>query len=238
MALTLYLAMTCAEIQNCQPLPAHIAWMACHFSPYGSGLSNMPQQLPEGSVLILNDRIPPQGHDPKLVASQLAQTAEKQAAARILLDFQRPGCNETAAVVSEVLQVAPCPTAVTPAYAAQHNCPVFLSPALRQPLQAQLANWDGREVWLEALPECQVITVTEQGSRIVTNPLPGPVVESQLVETLFCRYRREQGDDHISFTVWRDHEMLSQFLTAAEELHVPCAIGLYQQLRQKAAEDI
>ena len=124
MALTLYLAMTCAEIQNCHSLPAHIAWMACHFSPYGNGLSNIPQQLPEDSVLILNDRIPPQGHDPKLVAAQLAQTAEKHSVARILLDFQRPDYDETAAVVSEVLQVAPCPTAVTPAYASQHTCPV------------------------------------------------------------------------------------------------------------------
>ena len=83
-----------------------------------------------------------------------------------------------------------------------------------------------------------MITVTEQGSQIVTAPLPESDVQSQLVETLFCHYRKEQGDDHVSFTVWRDDKMLRQFLTAAEELRVPCAIGLYQQLRQKAAEDI
>ena len=71
MALTLYLAMTAAELQNCRQIPEHIAWMACHFSPYSSGISNVPVQLPAGSVLILNDRIPPQGHDPELVARQL-----------------------------------------------------------------------------------------------------------------------------------------------------------------------
>ena len=48
MAIGRYFAMTAAEIRGCSALPAGIAWMACHFSPYGTGLSNLPPELPEG----------------------------------------------------------------------------------------------------------------------------------------------------------------------------------------------
>jgi hypothetical protein len=63
-----------AEIQNSPHLPERIAWMACHFSAYGKGISNMPTSLPPGAALILNDRMPPFGHDPATVAKELIQT--------------------------------------------------------------------------------------------------------------------------------------------------------------------
>ena len=46
MAITPFLAMTAAEFRKKEDLPDKIAWMACHFSPYGLGLSNLPQRLP------------------------------------------------------------------------------------------------------------------------------------------------------------------------------------------------
>ena len=52
MAITPFLAMTAAEIEHSTPLPPNVAWMACHFSPYGAGLSNLPKNLPAGSLLI------------------------------------------------------------------------------------------------------------------------------------------------------------------------------------------
>ena len=51
----LNLAMTAAEL-GAAPLPSHPAWMACHFSPYSTGLTNLPPKLPQDSLLILNDR--------------------------------------------------------------------------------------------------------------------------------------------------------------------------------------
>ena len=64
MAIAPFLAMTGAEMRNNSVLPDKIAWMACHFSPYGTGLSNLPKNLPAGSLLMVDDITPPHGHDP------------------------------------------------------------------------------------------------------------------------------------------------------------------------------
>ena len=45
MGLPLYLAMTAAELSAAEALPRKMAYMACHFSLYGTGLSNIPEQL-------------------------------------------------------------------------------------------------------------------------------------------------------------------------------------------------
>ena len=46
MAIRPFLAMTAAEIRGTETLPPKTAWMACHFSPYSTGLSNLPKDLP------------------------------------------------------------------------------------------------------------------------------------------------------------------------------------------------
>ena len=237
MALTLYLAMTAAELQNCRQIPEHVAWMACHFSPYSNGISNVPAQLPTGSVLILNDRIPPQGHDPQLVAQQLQQAVEALAVSRVLLDFQRPDCPETAAIANAVVSACPCQVGVTVPYAQELDCPVFWTPRLRTPLPEQLKNWLGREVWLEAALDCEVITVTELDSVVSAAPLPKCSPANKLDPQLHCRYFTDPQEDRVQFTVWRDMEALRTLLAAAEAQGVTCAVGLYQQLAKKTAED-
>ena len=76
MAIRPFLAMTAAEIRNTAILPSRTAWMACHFSPYGRGLSNIPSVLEEGSLLILDDITPIRGHDPEVITQQLMQAME------------------------------------------------------------------------------------------------------------------------------------------------------------------
>ena len=71
MAITPFLAMTATEMYRNTSLPEKTAWMACHFSPYGLGLSNLPKELPPGSLLIVDDITPPHGHDPVFIAEQL-----------------------------------------------------------------------------------------------------------------------------------------------------------------------
>lgn len=95
-----YLAMTGAEIRSCSQLPEKIAYMACHFSPYGTGLTNLPRELPPGSLLILNDRTPIRGHDPSLVRDTLARLAEQFRCDGVLLDFQRTVCGESKRIVA------------------------------------------------------------------------------------------------------------------------------------------
>ena len=69
MGISHYLAMTDGEIANADEIPKHLAYMACHFSPYTTGITQ-PPQLPPQAMLILNDRIP-FGRIPEIVESVL-----------------------------------------------------------------------------------------------------------------------------------------------------------------------
>ena len=137
MAIQTFLAMTGAEIGISPLLPPEIAWMACQFSPYGTGLSNLPRQLPPGSLLILDDMTPIRGHDPALICDQLAELTAVLKCSGILLDFQHPDCAETAALAKYLTEALPCPVAVSEPYAAELDCPVFLPPV---PPDVSLAN--------------------------------------------------------------------------------------------------
>ena len=151
MSINLYLAMTAAEFSSKGKFHSEIAWMACHFSCYGTGLTNLPTALPKGSMVIVNDRTPPWGHDAQKILWQLSDLAHQFSVSRFLLDFQRPGDPETKAIVKALVQSLPCPTAVSDIYAKDLPCPVFLPPGpLHKPLQEYISAWEGREIWLEA----------------------------------------------------------------------------------------
>ena len=238
MALRCYQAMTAYEFHTAQKLPEHLAWMACHFSCYGSGLSNLPAELPEGSIIIINDRTPVCGHDPHYIADQLTALAGELNPSAFLLDFQREGQQETAAIVQHLIDSLPCPVGVSECYAENFTCPVFLPPPpLHLPLQEYLAPWSGREIWLEAATDTRVFIVDSQGSRQV----PGIYTESdkpEFTETrLHCRYRISLFDDHAEFTLHRNIDDLAQLLQEVEDLGVSLAVGLYQELRKKDPED-
>jgi len=230
MPFPLYLAMTAAELATCTPPPS-LGYMACHFSPYGAGLSNLPASLPPGSVLILNDRIRPHGHDPALVSSQLAQTAESVGAAAILLDLQQPQDPQTAQIVSAIVGRQPCPVAVSESYAGDVDCDVFLSaPALHTSLEKALECWQERRIWLELATEPELLILTRQGCR------PGLCDHTDIPETGFfdeklcCHYRMQPREDTARFFLWRTKVDLQLYLEKAQQLGVLAAVGLYQQL--------
>ena len=77
MTIARYLAMTGAEMAGNAVFPDYAAWMACHFSPGGKGLSNLPKGLPPGSLLILDDSTPIQDHDPERIAAELGSCMER-----------------------------------------------------------------------------------------------------------------------------------------------------------------
>ena len=231
MATTTFLAMTAAEIENCSGLPPAIAWMACHFSPYGTGLSNLPKTLPAGSLLILNDRTPIHMHDPKRIGDQLADCMERFQCAGLLLDFQNPGCEQTAKLTKYLVETLPCPVAVSTHYAHQLTCPVFLPPLPHHiPLEEYVLPWENREIWLELAMDSEVITLTESGAEVAALP-PGEGKENGHMENdLHCHYRIETADDNAVFTLWRTKEDLVDLLTKAESLGISTTIGLYQEL--------
>lgn len=231
MALPLYLAMTAAEFFAAESLPEKTAWMACHFSSYGLGLSNSPQQLPAGSMVILNDRIPIHGHDPDLIARQLNELLESLSPGCFLLDFQRPDIPETAAVVRVITDSLPCPVGITEHYIGELDCPVFLPPPpLHTTLEEHLKPWQGREIWLEIATETETITVTADGAEFEQHSpitLETPIFEEP---RLHCRYHTTVKEDHAVFSLLRDKAHIPGLLEKGKALGVTKAVGLYQQL--------
>lgn len=220
----LYLAMTAAEFEK-DPQPNFpMAWMACHFSAYGDGLSNFPTALPAQSLLILNDRTPIFGHDAALVARQLQQIVEKMQCSGVLLDLQRAGAEK----IAERVAALPCPVAATPQYARNLECAVFLPPPPPNvPLEKHMAPWRGREVWLEAATQRQRIRVDAQGNReLAPAVFPCPHEDA----SLHCRYGMEICAQYVDFHLSRDDEQLAALLREGEELGIERFVGLYQQL--------
>ena len=231
MAIPLFLAQTSAEFHASQKLPGAVAWMACHFSPWGSGLSNLPPALPEGSLLILDDRIPPSGHDPERITQQLLEAMKAMSFEGVLLDFQRPHCDEIPALVAHLTASLPCPVVVSDLYAKDPDCPVFLSPCPHHvALEDHFAPWNGRRVWLDLAVDAETITVTKTGSRIFPMPL-GEIPEGGHGDRLLsCHYAMETGSESVRFTLWRTVEDLAALAKAAEGLGAEALVGLYCEL--------
>ncbi len=227
----LYLAMTAAEFQENEGFPGPMAWMACHFSPYGTGLSNLPQRLPEGSLLMVNDRTPVFGHSPERIARQVAEAVSQLGCSGVLLDFQREWEPLTQAI-ADAIAALDCPVGITPPYAGAGKCGVFLPPPpLTVPLEEHLAPWRDRPIWLEAATEAVCIRVDAGGNRQLPpadSALPYPHKD----EKLHCRYRTEVQAQHIDFHLCRDGEMLGALMGQAAALGVQRFVGLYQQLGQ------
>ena len=229
MAIPAFLAMTAAEIRGSFPLPPKIGWMACHFSPYSVGLSNLPRSLPPGALLILNDITPIHGHDPEVVAEQLQDCLVAFDSAGVLLDFQREDNEETANLAAHLVQALPCPIAVSASYAGPLNCPVFLPPLPHHvPLADWISPWTGREVWLEIALDGEEILLCESGATIC--PLLHPSSEEGFAEAaLHCHYRIETLEEAVRFTLWRTREDIHTLLEEAETLGIRHAVGLYQE---------
>ena len=231
MAMELYLAMTPGEVSGCHPLPKKIAWMACHFSPWSSGLSNLPTQLPEDSVLILDDSTPFREHDAAAIAAQLSQAVEQLRVRRILLDFQRPGVIPVQELAQKLAATLPCSMAVSAPYAQNLSCAVFLPPLpLNLSLEEQLAPYSGREIWLDIAPTCGELRIQTKGNAYI--PMAADVFPRGRFHSdiLHCRYTASITEDGVIFSLSRHWEELERLLDAAEKLGVTTALGLYQEL--------
>lgn len=228
-----FLAQTPAEINHSLPRNGKKAWMACHFSSYGTGLSNLPKQLPKGSMLIVDDSVPVADHDPELVSSQLKEAVEILQCSRVLLDFQRPGESRTADIAKAILQALSCPVGVSEIYAGDLNCSVFLPPLpLHIPLEQYLAQWQDRPIWLEVMQDCIRYSITKDGCNAAACTATGPFPHFD--EKAFCRYRTEVTESAVYFTLCRK---LSELTLLGQEERIECLVGLYQDFTQPEAQD-
>lgn len=232
MEIPLFLAMTAAEFRGAEVMPPHFGWMACHFSSYGVGLSNVPTALPPGGMLMLNDRTPIGGHDPETVAKTLCDAAQALECDCILLDFQREGYEELTCIAGAVLKQASCPVGISALYADGFDCPVLVPPIPPYvPPEEALSHWDGRELWLEVSTEGTRIAVTEQGSRYAPLDHYVPGEKTHFDPTLHCHYGITVEEEQILFDIGRTEEDLTSLLKAVKSLGVSRAIGLWQEIR-------
>ena len=227
MAIIPYLAMTAAEIRNNSCLPTRIAWMACHFSPYSTGISNLPEALPEGSMLILNDITPIRSHDPELIASQLQSCMEENRCSGLLLDFLQKD--------AELAQLADCLAASLSFPVAGYGSrkgPLVIPPVpCDVPLSDYITPWNGREIWLEISPSPLLLQLNHDRCTTTPFPLQDIPAEGQKEETLHCHYQIRMTDTEAGFTLWRTKEDILDLLDEAEALGIHTAVGLWQELR-------
>ncbi len=229
MSLRLYLAMTEAEIRSAPVLPRNLAYMACHFSPYGTGLVNIPERLPPNSILIVNDRVPVTVHNPERIAMQLSDAVRRLRAFGVLMDLQIPDNPRTAQIVKKVTATLNCPVCVSESYATESACPIFGAPPIYRTLSDYADSKKGRPLWLEAFQETALLTVTPSGCTVShEETLSG---ESFFDETLQCRYQYVIEKDRALFQLFRQAEDLPDYLRQAEAAGIEVAVGLYQQLR-------
>ncbi len=228
MAIAQYLAMTAAEMAGASPLPPRAAWMACHFSPYSTGLTNLPQRMPKDSLLILNDRTPIHGHDPQRVCAELKMALARFGCSGLLVDFQNAGSKEASALTQYLAKNLDCPIALTPEYRTE-GAAVFLPPVPTDTrLTDYLAPWAGQAVWLDTTLEGQTITLSEKGAAYAQNLHPDelPCQEDQ---ALHCHYSIRLEKNAAVFHTWRTREDLAALLKEADGWGVHVSVGLYQE---------
>ena len=231
MAIDLIPAMTGAEIRGNTPLPSKIAWLSCHFSPWNAGLSNLPEALPEGSVLILDDSTPPCGHDPGLITAQLRDTLTAHKCQALLLDFQRRGDPAEAELAALLTRALDFPVGISEKYAGALPGPVFLPPIPPdRPADDYLRPWQSREIWLDVSPEGLDISLTEQGADF--SPLPAWELPAGIVHRdteLLCHYTIEVSDTSARFRLCRTQEDLEALVTGVQALGVTKCFTLWQE---------
>ena len=226
-----YLAMTAEEMNGCPRLPSEIAWLSCHFSERNKGLSNCPASLPEGAMLVLDDRIPPEHQDPAMILQQLQNALTSTGALGIIADFQRPK-NEATLKIVQALEVLKCPVIVTPTYAASTCFGILLPPLpLHISLKDHLAPWKGRRIWLEIANEAELATITEEGCSFCSAPPPrscSPLYNKELN----CHYSLSIGENQAQILLHRTKDDLVRLMEQATYFHIDGMIGLYQELQE------
>lgn len=237
MGLPFYLAMDPSEIQRKFPHSGAVAWFSCQFSPDGDGLSNLPQALPAGSALILDDGILCQQPNEQAIFRSLEQLVGQLRLRAVVLDFQRPYLPRLGQLAHMLEAGLCCPVVVTRAYAAHTKGPVLLEPT---PLDVRPEVWIGcpqRSVWLELDNRVTQLTLTAQGLRrgFLADFVPGGNVFAD--KALCCHYQL-RTDPEPTFTLFRTKEDLSCLLERLEGLGVEAVIGLYQELKPLLSQKI
>lgn len=227
MGIPQYLAMTDGEIAACARLPPRLARMGCHFSD--DGLVGLPQALPRGALLVLDDRVSMAAQDPEHIFDQLAEALEKFSCTGLLLDFQQKENAPQRGLVRLLARELTVPLAAPPAYAAE-GCRLFLPPvAADQTVEEALSPWAGKKIWLDTAPAAVRLELTKQGC--TRTPLPRMAASGKFKDPgLCCNYSIEPTlNGGFQFTLYRDHCCIEAILEQAAAFGAELAVGLSQE---------
>lgn len=233
MSIPLFLAFTAEEFSQKVPFPAKTAWMSVHFSPNGSGLTNLPPQLPQGSLILLDDHIQWANHSIERVCQELVTVLQRTESIGLLLDFEREPTAETLLLTKALgrcckeLGVA---LSAPPKYLLEDDTTLFLSPF---PCSIAPENIDPqRKVWLDISPVCHSIRISKDCT--IGSPAPytrAGIPNSQEVywdEDLLCNYYSEADGDDIRITLFRDATSAAKLLNRLNPAKIQLAIGLWR----------
>lgn len=231
MTIPMYLAQTPWEFTQNSHENTNPAWMSCRFSPSHTGLIHIPQQLPENTLLILDDMTPPQGHDADLIRSTLSEIIGKFRCSGILLDFQRPDRPESLQIIEKLLSL-PCPVIVSDIYAKELDAPVFLPPIPPCITPEEYCTpWKNRKIYLEIAIQTQTLTLTEHGCQISDCSYKDHRELPHFHPNLCCHYGLCLSDSQATFTLYRSKEDNISLLSSLEQLGVKGCVGLYQDFK-------
>lgn len=229
MSVTEFFAVTKEELPKAMDSNLSLAYFSCWFSLEGA-LENLPQRLPKGSLLMLDDRNPPPGGKLQNITQTLSWLIQKFACRGLILDFQRPGLPENHAI-ARALQALPCPVAVTPPYAPE-NCPVFVPPIAPYETPAEwLKAYQGREIWLELALDSACLQLTRDGCQLL--PQSGYAQAPFYSEELHSHYGIRIKSGKAQFNFQRTKKCLPPLLEQGKALGVTLAVGLYREFWKK-----
>ena len=231
MKIPMFLAMSAAEFSFCRQLPAHMAWLACHFSHSGSGISNTPTALPANSLLILDDSAPFQMHHPQQILEQLTFVSSKLQVRGVVLDFQRPVTAEVQELALLLQKKLPCPVAAPPPYS-DGKSPIFLPPVpLQQIPQIYLTPYRSREIWLEVALDRVQLHISKDGCRKELDTFGTFEELSHQSQQLYCHYQATCYPNEVIFRLQRTRKDLEELSEEVSCLGVSQMIGLWQELK-------
>lgn len=233
MPISIYEAVTVGDCAGRDAPKAHAAWMAAHFSAAGTGVSNLPQRLPPGSLLILDDRIPWQNHDAQRICQELLQAVANLACSGILLDFEREPCPQTrsfCALLSTYCQQHSIPLGMPPAYGLSLPVALFLPPLPCWPgPKMVLQPFSGRELWLDAAESgcvaeigCESVQIFRADPAVLQAQAEGHAVFWHC--GLCCRYYSSQMGDRIRVALYDTRQTMAQKLDICAKLGVTVAV--------------
>ena len=101
------------------------------------------------------------------------------------------------------------------------------------PPEEYLLPWKGREIWLEAGLEGELLILTEQGCKVISLPYSNTETDSFFDQALYCHYTIDTNEKAARFTLWRTMEDCYELFEKAVSLGVVQIVGLFQELSQR-----